>query len=166
MICHLLSEIKKADICDILVVTGFESEKISAAIEEFDVATIFNPDFQTGMHSSIRVALASLTKSYDSFFICPGDLPSLRGQTFRSLVTASEMDSRKIFYPVFDGRRGHPVLMSSDFIPEILQHPDGDFGCSYILKKHPNECVEVPCSYNGVWKDLDNIQDYRSLNVV
>ena len=58
---------------------------------------------------------------------------------------------------VFDGRRGHPILLSSDCVPEILGLPDDATLKTFTQRINAHEVdVDDP----GVLDDIDTPQDY------
>jgi len=69
-----LSEIKKVALCEIIVVTGQEHLKMAPELQGFGARIIFNENYKSGMHSSIREGLKSLS-ACDAFFICLADQP-------------------------------------------------------------------------------------------
>jgi xanthine/CO dehydrogenase XdhC/CoxF family maturation factor len=44
---------------------------------------------------------------------------------------------------------------------EILNEPDGDYGCAYLLKRHPESVVTVPMDSHGILIDIDEPKDYQ-----
>ena len=67
-------------------------------------------------------------------------------------------ESSLIVVPVFQGKRGNPVLFSREFREEILQHK-GE-GCRGILLKHPQCIREVMMKNDNVLRDIDTPEDY------
>lgn len=118
-----------------------------------------NPDYaSTDMLYSIRLGIAALAKC-DAFFLVPADMPLISSTTYARL-TASFGESTEILYPTVGGRRGHPPLISSRLIPEILAYR-GDGGLREILTKH--RITEISVDDTGVLKDLDTPEDYRAV---
>jgi molybdenum cofactor cytidylyltransferase len=86
----------------------------------------------------ILVALADMP------LIAPGTIGLLAGQLARD----------QIVYPVFRGRRGHPVLFGARFLPELCLL-DGDRGASAVIAAHASHCREVAVDDPGVLLDAD-----------
>ena len=47
-------------VCPIIVVTGFEADRVAAALHSLDVTIVNNPDFEHGLSTSIRAGLTAL----------------------------------------------------------------------------------------------------------
>ena len=149
-------ELLQADLDEIVVVTGFEESRVRDAISDLNVRVVFNPAFALGMHASIRAGLLGLTAPCDAFFVCLSDQPGFDLAVLRQLRRAQDTNSDgRIFVPSFEGRRGHPVLLSAEYIPEILAEPDGDHGCAYLFERHVEAVRDVSWRSDGVLIDID-----------
>jgi molybdenum cofactor cytidylyltransferase len=156
-----LKEIKKADLHQNIIVTGFEQERIMDELRDLSPVFIHNPDFESGMHSSVKKGVRGFDG--DGFFICLSDQPYFDASVMQILKDTFEVG--KICVPVFDGKRGHPVLFSSVFVPEIMQEPDGDYGLSYLLKRHADQIIEVPMTSRDILIDVDSPEDYQKIQM-
>ncbi len=162
-----LKEITRVSLSEVVVVTGHEADRVRTEIESLPAKVIFNNNFATGMHSSIRAGLLALESPCDAFFVCLCDQPHFDHQILMMLKNVRERSGIDgIFAPTFAGQKGHPVLISSRFIPEILAHDDGDHGCSYLFKRHPQDVIAVEVDSSGVVIDVDEPADYEALQVI
>jgi molybdenum cofactor cytidylyltransferase len=64
--------------------------------------------------------------------------------------------------PTFEGRRGHPVLFSSEVVEEILALPPS-LGANIVVRKNPARIVEVPVSSPGILVDIDTPGQFEKL---
>jgi molybdenum cofactor cytidylyltransferase len=152
-------EIAKVDLSEMVAVTGFEHDKIKKELRPFSFDIAYNKYHLTGMHSSIREGLKAIKNPCDGFFICLADQPYFTSATLQILMDAFT-DQRKIIHPTFNGERGQPVLIGADFIPEIIDHEDGDHGCTYLFDNHPDALIAVPVQTS--LRDIDRPQDYQA----
>ena len=68
--------------------------------------------------------------------------------------------------PLYNGKRGHPVIFSAAYRDEILTHYD-DIGLRGLLYAHEEDIFELPVTTSGVLSDMDYPQDYqRELTVL
>lgn len=164
LIRKTLEEVKKLPFFEVIVVTGFDNEKIMNELHDLSPRFVHNPDFEKGMHSSIKSAVKSLSPDSEGFFVCLGDQPYFDHKNLKELLKISSQDkNHQVFCPTFEGQRGHPVLLSSTFIPEILQEPDGDYGLAYLLKRHKEAVLEVPIASRNILLDIDQPLDYEKV---
>jgi molybdenum cofactor cytidylyltransferase len=117
----------------VIVVTGRDAELVAEAVSPCPV--VFNPNFEEGLGSSIRVGVEGAAES-DGYLIALGDMPDLREEVIRGLVAAfgvATLDA--IVAPVYAGepnRPGHPVIFAARY-REALLKLGGDSGAKAIL---------------------------------
>lgn len=155
---------KECNIEDILIVTGFNSEKLMEENCDINVKWVFNPDFKSGMYSSIKAAVKEIDKSSQGFFLNPVDIPVIKKQTIFDLKNEFEKEEKGIIYPIFNGKRGHPTVISTNY-SSIITENSGDGGLKSLLQKYENDFAEVPVCDNGSVMDMDTPEDYRKLQV-
>ena len=123
------------------------------------VITAVNPDYaRTDMLRSVQIGLG-LLGGCDGFFLLPGDMPTVGGEVFASLIGAFDGGSR-VLYPTFEGRKGHPPLIGASLIPEICSYR-GEGGLRAVLQDV--EPIYVEQSDRGITVDLDTPGDYDAL---
>ncbi len=86
-----------------------------------------NPDWESGMFSSVQCGLAALRESISTHIaLAPADLPFLREsslRTVREATSAPEADSRTLLVPVCGRRRGHPLVIPAMLAARVLAWP-------------------------------------------
>jgi len=138
----------------VIVVVGCGAERIRQLLAPYGQAEIvLNDGYRAGMFSSVKAGIAHVQA--ESFFLLPGDHPLVRVETYRRLLMAGG----EIAIPSFRGRRGHPVLVASRLIPEILSEP-GESSLREYIGRVGFTLVDVPDE--GVTLDIDTMDDYRS----
>jgi len=150
----------QAGVSRVMVVTGYRAGELDPAVRELGAATVFNPDFQRDMFSSVRAALKALDPRTAAFFILPVDIPLVRPATIRVLINAFETDKDRIIQPCYNGKRGHPPLIPAAFAPDILAWNGGD-GLNGALKDIGAKRIEIDVPDPGILFDLDTEEDYR-----
>jgi molybdenum cofactor cytidylyltransferase len=144
---------------DIYLVTGWQRDKLLAGISRKSANIVENPDFASGMFSSVHSGVKQLGDKYQAFFVLPVDIPLVRPYTINLLKERFEPD--KIIYPVIDSKRGHPPLIPNSLIPEILDWK-GNGGLKAILKKHEVISIDVEVPDSNILFDMDTREDYQA----
>jgi putative nucleotidyltransferase with HDIG domain len=144
---------------DVILVTGWRGEDLSDRITGNNITIVKNPDYKKGMLSSIQTGVGHLQSHYRSFFVMPVDIPLVRESTIRHLLMNAETYPNRITYPVFDSQYGHPPLIPSSLIPEILNWA-GEGGLDTILASHRDLGLDVPVPDENILLDVDNKDDY------
>ena len=159
---HAIQAHLAAGIHDVRVVVGYRADDVIGAVSHLGVRVVTNPDFDKGMFSSIQAGVATLEPAVKAFFIMPTDIPGVHPATIRSLLDTYDSGSCGILYPVYHGKKGHPPLISSRYIHEILESPGPD-GLRGILKSHEEDACTVVVDDAAVLLDIDTPMDYQRL---
>ncbi|WP_029003924.1 NTP transferase domain-containing protein [Azorhizobium doebereinerae] len=139
----------------LVVVTGHEHQRVEAALEGLPVAFVHNPDYATGMASSVRRGIAALPAGVDGALVLLGDMPLVAPTLLDALVDAFAPElGRLIVVPMAGEQRGNPVLWSRRFFPE-LAGLEGDIGARRLIAAHPEAVCEVPASGAAAFLDVD-----------
>lgn len=125
-----IAAVTQAGIAPVVVVTGFEAERVEAALQGRAVRCVRNPEWRAGMAKSIGVGAAHLfaeteVDEIDAVMILLGDLPDLDVAVVKRMLDAYRELTEAI--PPADallaaaakGRRGHPVLFGRRYFPEL-----------------------------------------------
>jgi molybdenum cofactor cytidylyltransferase len=88
------------------------------------------------------------------------DHPLISSVLVASLITRFYQTRNPIVVPVYQGRRGHPVIFSSALYPELLAAP-ADVGARADVWAHAAEVAEVPTDEEGVLLNLNEPADMR-----
>ncbi len=144
---------KMGSVCSrIIVVGGYKFEYILPIIKMYPKAElIFNNNYEHGMYSSIKKGLEHIKS--DRFFLTPGDYPLISSDVYKIMLDTCG----DIIIPTYKGQKGHPVLMKSYLIKEILQNTKCSNLREFINSKKPIK-IEVP--YKGILMDVDTMEDY------
>jgi len=93
------------------------------------------------------------------FFLTPGDYPLFTHTIYQKLLQArSKSPGENIFIPVFNNRKGHPILVNSHLGREIIKEPDDSNLRKFINTKG---FVPVEVDDDSIFLDIDTIEDYQ-----
>ena len=120
---------------------------------------VFNPDFETGIASSLRVGLASAPADADGAVVLLGDMPKAAPQLIDDLIAAFEArPTVRAVAPIRDGRRGNPVLIGRSLFEQAMRLA-GDEGARRLLAAlHAGDVAEI-ASATDVSTDIDTPGD-------
>ena len=162
LILKFVKSVCASDIDDVLVVVGHEAEKIKDILQGQPVRFVANPRYLVGMTTSIQSGVRAVSPESDGLLICLSDMPFAETSDFNCLIHAFNdfrlPESSLIVVPVFQEKRGNPVLFSREFREKILQHK-GE-GCRGILLEYPKSVMEVSMENDNLFRDVDTPEDY------
>lgn len=136
----------------IIVVAGYKSERIKEILKSYEkVEVVFNKEFEKGMFSSVKIGISQIKT--ERFFLLPGDIPFVKKDVFIKLFSKKG----DVIIPIFQGRKGHPVLINSSLINEILDEPE-DSNLKLFINKKGFTTAEV--QDESILIDIDTEEDY------
>jgi molybdenum cofactor cytidylyltransferase len=143
----------------VIVVTGFEAERVATALKDLGVEIAHNPDFAQGIGTSLRAGLRAVPRASDGALILLGDMPRVDASVLDALLAAFAANgAESICVPVHAGRRGNPVLWARAYFPEMMRL-SGDRGAKQLMRLHPGKIVEVEVGTDSIFKDIDLAAD-------
>ncbi|OQY60646.1 MAG: hypothetical protein B6245_00590 [Desulfobacteraceae bacterium 4572_88] len=153
-----------AGIGDIRVVTGHRADELLPLLGQLEIQTIFNKHYEEGMFSSVKAGLETLNPGHcEAFFILPADLPMVSPDTVIALLNAYYADrGGDILHPSFQGKRGHPPLISICHAGNISAWKRGG-GLRAFLSQHEDRAMDVPVPDEYILADLDTPGDYDKM---
>ena len=148
----------------VIAVTGHERERTEEALDGLDLTFAHNPDFADGLSTSMKAGLAAMEGEIDGLLVCLGDMPRVTPETIEKLISAFDpLEGRAICVPTWRGKRGNPVLWSSQFFDEMME-VSGDVGARHLIGSHAELVVEVEMKDDGVMIDVDTPDALARIN--
>lgn len=162
-----LHQVSHSLVHETIVVTGHEAETISAELARFDgwppPRLIHNARYREGeMLSSLQTAVKQLDEGVTAVLVILADQPMIASSTYDQLLVAFWEGKGELIAPVFNGRRGNPVLIGRHYFDELLRLPVGAAPRA-LLQAHPDALYLLPVETESVICDLDTSEEYERL---
>lgn len=152
---HLLSVTRHPAIGVRRVVLGPDANAISQQVELEQEEVVINTEWERGQLSSIHAALRSLPAGTQGMLLCPVDHPLVSAGLVNALIAVFSETRAPVVLPVFEGRRGHPVIFSAAVYDELLRAPL-DTGARAVVWAHKTEVQEIPTAEEGCVLNLND----------
>jgi len=136
----------------VVVVTG------AVDVPLLGVITVHNPDWRSGMGSSLAAGLGAVPDSCAAAVIALVDQPLIGPGVVRRLV-AAYLNGAAIAVASYGGKLRNPVLLARDEWAGVLALATGDVGARPYLHAHPNRVTAVECGDIGRPDDVDTPED-------
>lgn len=143
-----------------IVVIGARAEDMRQELEKVDVVVVENPEWATGMGSSVASGVAHLQVAYPSAQACLVmlvDQPFVDHTVLQRLVNTWTESPAPLVTAAYNGTVGVPALFAARLFPELLQLR-GQRGAKPVLRAHVDELQAVPCPEAAF--DLDTPEDW------
>jgi molybdenum cofactor cytidylyltransferase len=160
---RVIALFREAGIPDIRVVLGFRGEELVPLLNRAQIPFVWNERFADGMFSSVLKGFESLRQSsVDLFFLLPVDIPLVRPYTLERLLRAFSPGDKKVLYPAFLGKRGHPPLTTMEVADQIARMEGA--GClKGALQRFEAQAIQVEMPDENILSDMDTPADCRRL---
>jgi CTP:molybdopterin cytidylyltransferase MocA len=116
---------------------------------------VHNPDWQSGMASSLRAGLAAARG--DAAVITLVDTPGITSEAVRRLIASHQPGFASV--ATFDGEMRTPVLFDRALWEEVAGSVTGDAGARYWLRRNLERVIAVACDDVADPADLDVPED-------
>ena len=144
----------------VIVVTG------AVPVEVPGVLAVHNPDWLTGMGSSLATGLRALTSAdVGAAVIALADQPLVGAESVRRLIVAHE-NGATVAVAAYDGKPRNPVLIARAHWPAVIDLATGDTGARPFLRARPDLVTLVECGDTGSPDDVDTPEDLARLRAV
>jgi nicotine blue oxidoreductase len=137
----------------VIVVTG------AIPVEIPGVVSVHNPDWLTGMGSSLATGLRALANAdVAAAVIALADQPLVGAAAVRRLI-AAHASGAAVAIAAYDGKPRNPVLIGRVHWSAVIEAAAGDEGARPFLRAHPELVTLVECGDTGSPDDIDTPED-------
>jgi len=148
------------------VIAGQYMNEIQKEMNELtNITYIYNPQFESGMASSLKLGIQAVDKQVDAVMIFLGDQPFVPDVVIEALLKEYELNKENgvhIIRPCYDGELGHPILFDKRLFNEF-DEITGDEGGRSIIKANKDrlKIIDFPNRQWGL--DIDTPEEYEML---
>ena len=146
----------------IALVTGALHEALVAEVSGLPIAVVHNPDWKTGMASSIRTGLVAVTTARPAavlIMLC--DQPLVTPELLCQLVAQQRQTQAPIVAAAYGDTLGVPVVFAQTMLPELLQL-QGQQGAGQLIASLGAAVGQV--LFPAGLLDVDTPEQYAALN--
>ncbi len=155
---HVVEHVLASPASPVLVVTGHRADEIRQAAGESKLTFVHNPEYKSGLSTSLVTGISALSDDLDGALICLGDMPDVSAVVLDKLISAfNPVEGRAICVPMVGAKRGNPVLWGAQFFQQ-LKGLKGDSGAKKLLADLADWVCEVPCDDSAVLNDIDTAE--------
>lgn len=128
----------------VIVVTGHRRGDIEQALDSLAVEQVFNPDYMSGMASSLVAGVGTPTaQDADGVLVMLADMPGVTSDDLKTLIAAfREATGQAIVRAVSGGKRGNPVILPHIVLNAVMRL-EGDVGARHIIETAGLPVVDV-----------------------
>lgn len=165
VIGECVHQMRNSGLADIFVVLGHREADIRSSLAGTGVQFVVNDEYQKGMLTSVKTGLAMLGPNTDAVLIALVDQPMIKTDLINKLIEAYGDGSKGIIIPTYQGKHGHPVIVSTNYVEEIMQLDEASpEGLKAFINAHKDDWLEVRVETSAVIEDMDTPEEYARLS--
>jgi molybdenum cofactor cytidylyltransferase len=147
---------------EVSIVLGGNSELILPKLKRFEntISTIYNPDWQEGMGTSIRLGVEKLVNQSDLILILLSDQPFISKVLLQDMLQTYANTKNPIVSCVYNNTLGVPILFDNSVFPELLKL-SGNKGAKSFLHLYEGKISTIDFPKGVI--DIDTKEDVQKL---
>ncbi len=137
-----------------VVVTGHQAARIRETLDGLDIGVAHNPDFTSGLSSSLKTGMAAVPDDAAGMLVLLGDMPAVSSADLDRLIASfRRAGGQTIVRATHDGKYGNPVILPRALFGAVAQL-EGDTGARHLIEAGPMPVVDVEIG-EGAAIDVD-----------
>ena len=93
--------------------------QFTGLIKKMSVKYCYNENYKEGMLSSVKCGFRNLPSDFKAVLVFQGDQPLIAPIAVNDVIEAYRLSGKGIVIPVFEKKRGHPLLIDRKYRNEI-----------------------------------------------
>ena len=157
---QIISVLKLSNVDRITVVLGAQAETVKKSIDLSETNIVINKDYSKGQLSSLIVAIEYTPKETEAILVCLVDMPFITKEVVDEIISKFKQTNSPIIVPVYNKKRGHPVLFSKSLFNELTNAPQ-EQGARYVLYSNEEKILELDTPESGILVGINTLDDYK-----
>lgn len=153
-----IEQAQHSNIEDIFCVLGASYHEVLAAIHQYPIQIIRNPEYHNGLSTSIVRGVQHITQfGFERVFILLGDQPHVTTSYLNAMLHTAIEFPTKIIASNYTKKIGVPAIFPKNFFSQ-LRELQGDKGAKSILKAQSEQLIPMKAID---LTDIDTPEDYQ-----
>lgn len=147
------------DVESVIVVTGHRRQDIEATLLGLEVTVIHNPDYASGLASSLIAGFSAATaRDIDGVVVMLADMPGVSAGDLDALIAAFRLAFAKaVVRAVSRGQRGNPVILPMS-LHDAIMRLEGDVGARQLMETSGIRIIDLDIG-DAARLDVDTPED-------
>jgi molybdenum cofactor cytidylyltransferase len=159
MVQRIIANYQQAGVFPIVLVTGYRGDELEKHVAKTGVICIRNENYATTqMFDSAKIGFSYIMDKCDRTFFSPVDVPLFTVYTIKRLMESNAHVAK----PICNGKEGHPILISCDILPTIME-TESDKSLKAAIDQRCDHVEIVQVGDEGILQDADTPEDYHQL---
>lgn len=160
MIETVINNVTGSKIDNTIVVLGANRDLLMEKLSDYSITCCYNDSYKEGMLSSVKCGFRNLPADIEAVLVFQGDQPFISPELINNVIKAYSLSEKGIVIPVYNNRRGHPLMVGKKYRDEI-EKLDSNLGLRSLAEKFSDDVLEINTEQSGILVDFDTYEDYE-----
>ena len=162
LLSHQVSALRQAGADRVIVVVGHQADHLKPLLEgQEGVEWVVNPDYLQGKTTSIKAGLATIGEGQTEVLLILNVDQPRSVETIGHLLQQHSASSSLITIPTFGGKGGHPIIVSSQLLGELMDINEETQGVRAVVDRHKERTRRLELDAPEVLWDLNTPEQYE-----
>jgi len=163
MIRRVVVAALESKVDEVIVVVGWEADKVRKALAELPCRIVLNKDYAKGQSTSVKAGLRDVGETTQAILVLPGDVAMIDSRSINIVIDDYSLRKRLIAIATYKGKLGHPVLLDRQLFNEIGAINEQTHGLKSVIEKYRRKIRLIETDSPNVLHDVDTPEDLRKL---
>ena len=151
------------DTSELTIIVGHEQKIIKNLINNEEIKILENIDYNSGIGTSISLAVQDLENDIKGVMIIPADMPYINSKDLMNLENKFwEYNGEKVIIPQYNSKTGNPVILPRIYF-DTLKNLKDDFGAKSLIAK--KDIITFKTGF-GTILDIDTSDELDKAKVI
>lgn len=161
LIEHVVNTAKRSGANEIVVVLGYEAEKVRMKIADLGCKLAVNERYEKGQSESVRVGLSAVSGDSEAVMFLPADVAMIDAQSINKVIDEYKRSKRPIVIASHNRQSGHPILLDRTLFLEVSKIDEETFGLKAVINRHKKDISYIEVGTDKVLIDIDTQEEFN-----
>lgn len=162
LIRHVVKTATRSNADEVIVVLGYEAEKVKQKLLRLQCKLIMNENYLKGQSESVKVGMSAVSSRAEAVMVLPADVALVDEQSINTLIDEYRRSKSRIVIASHQHQRGHPILLHRTLFPEISEIGEDTLGLKAVINRHKAEVKYVEVGTDNVLIDIDTQEEFNT----
>jgi len=160
LIEHVIKAAKESSADEVIVVLGYEAQKIKEKLAKLDCKLVVNENYMKGQSGSVKVGLSAVSSNAEAVMILPADVALIDPESINRVAEEYRKSRNRIVIASHQQQSGHPILIDRSLFPEVSEIGEETQGLKAVINHHRSEIKYVEVGTVNVLIDIDTREEF------
>ncbi len=161
LIRHVVKTATRSNADEVIVVLGYEAEKVKQKLLRLQCKLIMNENYLKGQSESVKVGMSAVSSRAEAVMVLPADVALVDEQSINTLIDEYRRSKSRIVIASHQHQSGHPILLDRTLFPEISEIGEDTLGLKAVINRHKAEVKYVEVGTDNVLIDIDTQEEFN-----